>query len=804
MKKLFTLSLVIILTNSAFAQAPDKMSYQCVVRNASGVLVTNQAVGIRISILQGTSTGTVIYQEIYNPNPQTNANGLVTVEIGSGTPLTGIFSNINWASGPYFLKTETDPTGGTSYTITGTSQILSVPYALNAKTAATANYNDLSNLPSLNIPNWNTAYVWGNHATAGYLKSFTEADPIFGTSPSKGITSTNITNWNTAYGWGNHTGLYKLVSYVPAWSEITSNPFSISTPANNQLLKYNSTSSKWENWTPNFLTSYTETDPIWITASANYYTKTNLQTSGQALLNATNITTGTLVVARGGTGATTLTGILIGNGTGAITAVTHSGGSQYLRRNAGNTSFEFGALSSVATSGDYNSLLNRPTILNISLSSTATGHLALVNNIGTNNTANGEQALYLNTTGNNNTADGVGALGHNTTGYNNTAIGSSVLPYNTTGNNNTAVGDGALSSNVGNSRSTAIGYQAMYNAHNGTTVKETFNTAVGYRALRGSITPSQNTGQGNTAVGDQALFSISAGSQNTAVGYRTLFSSTISGQNTAIGSDALYLNTTGYANVALGFEALYNNTSACCNVAIGYKSLHDNTTGLCNTTIGESALHSNTTGSNNTAIGSSTLFYNSSGDYNTAIGEDALFNNSTGYGNTALGQNAGSSITTGSDLTVIGYGAQPSSPTATKQITLGDWNITSLRCNVTSITSLSDARDKKNISDLTLGLDFIMKIKPRQFNWDRREWYTNNQSDGSKIQKTPAAGFIAQELDETQHSAKAEWLNLVLKDNPEKWEATTGNLLPIMVKAIQEQQKQIDELRKEIAVLKSR
>ena len=127
------------------------MSYQCVVRNASGALVTNQSVGIKISILQGTPSGTVIYSETYSPNPQTNANGLVTIEIGGGTPVTGTFSAINWASGPYFLKTETDPTGGTSYTITGTSQLLSVPYALHAKTAATANYNDLSNLPALNI-----------------------------------------------------------------------------------------------------------------------------------------------------------------------------------------------------------------------------------------------------------------------------------------------------------------------------------------------------------------------------------------------------------------------------------------------------------------------------------------------------------------------------------------------------------------------------------------------------------------------------------------------------------------------------
>ena len=135
MKKIFTLSVAILLVFGVFAQAPQKMSYQCVIRNAGGVLMANQSVGIRISILQGSPSGTVVYQETYSPNPQTNANGLVTIEIGGGVVISGTFSAINWASGTYYLKTETDPTGGTSYSITGTSQLLSVPYALHAKTS---------------------------------------------------------------------------------------------------------------------------------------------------------------------------------------------------------------------------------------------------------------------------------------------------------------------------------------------------------------------------------------------------------------------------------------------------------------------------------------------------------------------------------------------------------------------------------------------------------------------------------------------------------------------------------------------
>lgn len=136
MKRQITLIVIAILAFGVSAQSPQRMSYQCVVRNASGILLANQSVGLRISILQNTSTGTIVYQETYSPKPQTNANGLLSIEIGSGIPSTGTFSAINWSGGIYYLKTETDPSGGTNYTISGTSQLLSVPYSFYAEKAA--------------------------------------------------------------------------------------------------------------------------------------------------------------------------------------------------------------------------------------------------------------------------------------------------------------------------------------------------------------------------------------------------------------------------------------------------------------------------------------------------------------------------------------------------------------------------------------------------------------------------------------------------------------------------------------------
>lgn len=128
MKKIYSLIAWLLFTASLFAQAPQKMSYQAVIRNSSNALITSMPVGMKISILQGSLTGTAVYVETQTPS--TNANGLVSLEIGTETVVTGKFSGINWAAGPYFIKTETDPTGGTAYTIAGTNELMSLPYVL--------------------------------------------------------------------------------------------------------------------------------------------------------------------------------------------------------------------------------------------------------------------------------------------------------------------------------------------------------------------------------------------------------------------------------------------------------------------------------------------------------------------------------------------------------------------------------------------------------------------------------------------------------------------------------------------------
>jgi hypothetical protein len=138
MKKRYTILAFLLITASTFAQAPEKMSYQAVLRDATNTLLTNQSVGMQISILQTTITGASVYTETQTIT--TNLNGLVSLEIGTGSTSDN-FATIDWSAGPYFIKIETDPTGGSSYTITGTSQIMSVPFAMYAKTSGSSEAN---------------------------------------------------------------------------------------------------------------------------------------------------------------------------------------------------------------------------------------------------------------------------------------------------------------------------------------------------------------------------------------------------------------------------------------------------------------------------------------------------------------------------------------------------------------------------------------------------------------------------------------------------------------------------------------
>jgi len=476
---------------------------------------------------------------------------------------------------------------------------------------------------------------------------------------------------------------------------------------------------------------------------------------------------------------------------------------------------------------------------------------------GAYNYAIGENALDTLTTGANNVAVGHNALTNATSGGINTACGNSALLALTTGTNNMGVGYAALydtttgSYNIAMGRDSGRGSTGSYNvslgayAGNYNVSGKDYQVAIGYNAANdcqadqcvavGAYSRSDGNHYQSVAVGYDALGRASALDPyyNVAIGYGSGGAIYSGDRNVLVGYDAemIYTNSTngiaiGYQSrvnhqhgTSIGYQVQYsaNGQSDYCTM-IGSQAGYDMDGGDYCTFIGYACGYSGGSGNGNTACGSSTLRDLTSGTYNNAYGTDALGNVTsgdfnvgvgsaagyfvtTGDNNTFVGMRAGymqdtsnaGGLTTGSNVMCLGHEAIPSSQTATNEITLGDNDITSLRCNVQTISSLSDERDKTAIEDLSYGLDFINDMRPVQFTWNRR--------DGSLGAK-PDMGFIAQDLYDVEldHSSTSR-TRLVNWENPEKLEADYVRSYPILVKAVQQLSAKVDALTARITAL---
>ena len=368
------------------------------------------------------------------------------------------------------------------------------------------------------------------------------------------------------------------------------------------------------------------------------------------------------------------------------------------------------------------------------------------------------------TTGDNNTAMGRAALHDNQTKSNNTAIGHNCL-NKCIQNNSTAVGSSAGASLTTGTYFTAVGAYAMDAVTTGSSM-----TAIGYNALGQAV-----DGTANSALGHEALRYATSGSNLTAIGNKALEQVTTASNQTAVGSGAARYVTTATNITCVGYNAGHAKQTGDSLTAVGNSCLRQ-ATGNNNTAVGNNAGYGITTGQNNTAVGHYTQMLNNPTD-NTMVGHFAGYNTS-GNQNTGIGQGALNACS-GNNNTCLGVGANPSSSTSGNQVTLGNSSINNLRCADTSISSLSDRRDKTDIIDLPVGLDFINKVRAVRFKWQTREGVATK--DG-----TIRGGFIAQELQDVMTDFDASWLDLVQDENPEKLEAKQGKLLPVMVKAIQE------------------
>ena len=298
-----------------------------------------------------------------------------------------------------------------------------------------------------------------------------------------------------------------------------------------------------------------------------------------------------------------------------------------------------------------------------------------------------------------------------------------------------------------------------------------YTVALGNGASAGTARPNASF-IGNTTIGANSGRSITTGNNNVLVGGESGLGLTTGTKNVMLGTSVGQATTTYSDNVYIGFGAGFNSKTAG-NVAIGSQALQQAAEfQQSNVAIGFIAMKDTTGGSN------------------TAVGSGAATGITSGFNNTVIGFSAGDSfftnkIGTGSNNVLLGSGTSPSATNVSDQITLGNASISSLRCQVTSISSLSDRRDKTDIKPLSYGLDFVKELKPVSFDWNMR--------DGAKV-GNPDIGFIAQDLADLEDKYDAERLNLTLRDNPEKLEATPGRLIPILVKAIQELTARVEEL----------
>ena len=342
-----------------------------------------------------------------------------------------------------------------------------------------------------------------------------------------------------------------------------------------------------------------------------------------------------------------------------------------------------------------------------------------------------------------------------TTGYDNVILGSSILT-NTGGTGLTGSSNTFINCNTTNTTS------GSYNFVGGNGAGQQLNTGIGNTLIGRSAGSSIGGGNNNVAIGTQALY-LAYGSTN---------------DNVAIGTNAgYYISDTKNYNVCIGPYA-GEFQSGNQNVCIGYFAGRGDTSSLA-------------TGTNNVCIGT-----------------NAGRNLTTGERNTFVGTVVSTTLpTTTTNVTLLGYNAAPTAAGTSNQIVFGS-GITNLKCATTAITTTSDIRDKTDIIDLPLGLDFINKVRPVKFTWDMRPTLDasgNEVEDLDVINRKGKieAGFIAQELDQVEEETGNDWLGLVFKDNPDRLEATAGKLLPVMVKAIQELSAKVDSLSQELAALKA-
>ena len=755
--------------NILFAQAPQKFNYQAVAREGNTVL-DNITLDARFEILQGSPTGEMVWSETQT-GITTNDYGLFSIYVGSEIEIS-----INWNEGPYFLKVEVDM--GNGFQEFGNSELLSVPYALNTKSVSLLENLDIRGPEDMNPDSalfevkrndGQTIFAVYNSGVRMFVEEGTGKGgkggfAIGGFTPGKG-----------------ETGEYFRVT-----------PDSVRIYLDNSDTKGGKGGFAIGGFTPG-KDNETVQEYLRVTEDSTRIYIDNTATKGRK-------------------GGFAIGGFTPGKGN-SIDFLNLTPENYFIGHESGKS----------ITGGLYNSFLGYQSGLSTTDGSnnalfgyqagynniTGSGNLFLGYQTGFSNVAGnynsflGYHAGYSNTTGAHNTFLGSFSGYTNVEGRNNTFIGDSTGFYNLDGINNTFLGTGCGKNNTSGTSNIFIGNKSGFGNKYGES-----NVYIGDRSGYSNI-----SGELNVYIGHLAGFSSNGDWSNVFIGHESGYSTTISQKNVFIGTSTGRLTTWGSSNVYIGVEAGENNSTGSDNVCIGVAA-GSKSSASDNVFLGYAAGWDNTSGASNVFLGTQAGWSNTTGANNIFIGGGTGYTNETGSGNIFIGRRAGWSET-GSDKLYI----DNTSANYENALIWGDFNTNQLRFNgsvgingeATTSWALSinmdagdnyglvvygptyctegawagsDKRLKKNIKTYDGALDKVLKMRAVNFNWRANEFPSRHYKNSNQI------GVIAQEVEKV--------IPELVNEGPEGYKSVDySKMSAVLIEAIKEQQKQIEELKAE-------